>query len=88
MLAFFIAKKSKSNFNLYIILYLKRHWRKALKVTHFGFPLSAGPENGQGTAPFNQEKSFNPKNLLNSNILTINHHHCKLFERFTGNLAL
>jgi hypothetical protein len=33
--------------------------RKALKVAHFGFPQSAGPENGQATAPFNQEKSFN-----------------------------
>jgi hypothetical protein len=30
-----------------------------MKVAHFGFPLSAGPENGQATAPFNQEKTFN-----------------------------
>jgi hypothetical protein len=25
---------------------------QALKFSHFGFPLSAGPENGQATAPF------------------------------------
>jgi hypothetical protein len=38
--------------------------RKALKVAHFGFPLSAGPENGQATAPFNQGKSFNLEKIL------------------------
>jgi hypothetical protein len=35
--------------------------RKALKVAHFGFPQSAGPENGQATAPFNQGKSLSLK---------------------------
>ena len=26
--------------------------REAVKVPHFGFPLSAGPENGRATPPF------------------------------------
>jgi hypothetical protein len=29
-----------------------RPLRKAMKVAHFGFPPSAGPESGQATAPF------------------------------------
>jgi hypothetical protein len=31
---------------------MKRHWRKAFKVAHFGFSPSAGPESGRATAPY------------------------------------
>jgi hypothetical protein len=52
MLIFSHFEKNRINFNLCVILCTTRHWRKAMKVAHFGFPPSAGPESGRATAPF------------------------------------
>jgi len=41
-----------------------RPLRKALKVAHFGFPPSAGPENGRARPPFEQENLFNNKTFF------------------------
>jgi hypothetical protein len=41
-----------------------RPLRKALKVAHFGFPPSAGPENGRARPPFEQENLFNYKTFF------------------------